>query len=215
MILVSYVFLGINGADLSINDYIISTNYGSSNEGYTINSILFYAIIYLGIPYLILLGINEKQQLIYYELIRQKTMNKWIFKNILAALQYSCLYLMVTFLIMIGTSYKNYQELLSIDGEILYQYFINGSLQIFFYSLIILLTYSITGKITYALYLNLGLIILLLPVININHILPIGLNAMGMLEDRTPYQLSLQLLIAILMITMILILVNRKRTIPQ
>ncbi|MGD6732815.1 hypothetical protein AABM06_04080, partial [Listeria ivanovii] len=76
-------------------------------------------------------------------------------------------------------------------------------------------TYSITGKITYALYLNLGLIILLLPVININHILPIGLNAMGMLEDRTPYQLSLQLLIAILMITMILILVNRKRTIPQ
>ncbi|MGC7137874.1 hypothetical protein AABM04_01150 [Listeria ivanovii] len=215
VILVSYVFLGINGADLSINDYIISTNYGSSNEGYTINSILFYAIIYLGIPYLILLGINEKQQLIYYELIRQKTMNKWIFKNILAALQYSCLYLMVTFLIMIGSSYKNYQELLSIDGEILYQYFINGSLQIFFYSLIILLTYSITGKITYALYLNLGLIILLLPVININHILPIGLNAMGMLEDRTPYQLSLQLLIAILMITMILILVNRKRTIPQ
>lgn len=162
--------------------------YGLSEQGFNFNQYIFSCIVFLGFTYLFQLHLSSiLSSRLYYLVIRYKSIERWFVEFIKSFILGIFVLLIVLFLITIfhglilGQSLNLYVSLVSWAPltQILYQFFINGFLQILNYLLIIFIISWIFKDVFYSL-IAVGIILVtMVPAINVYQILPFGLNSLG------------------------------------
>ncbi|GAA3896265.1 hypothetical protein GCM10022628_20310 [Anoxybacillus suryakundensis] len=178
---------------------------GVSAERFAYIPFFFYAVVFLGFTYLLQLFFlsNELEQLSYYKIIRFRSLNKWFWSWMKKFIVITFFFLMILFVLSLAvavcfqTNIDGYVTLLSKPlHEMIYHFFMNGFLQIMFYISLIFIVSWISKESIYGVVLISICMIVMLPHINVNGIIPIGLNSMVYLVDYSPYYLTMILMIA-------------------
>ena len=206
------VFLGLSstlleydGMGQTVGDFIFLKFYGAGSSGFSLLSLLYYLIVFLGFAYFIQVYLNDfvSQQLTYY-LIRYKSYRAW-FHSLMIRLSI----VILGFLLGLGLLasllglVKGYQfsfqvrlETVSLTIlELVIHFLLNGFLQLLNYALILLI---VTWLVQEAIYGLLGLgtfMVLMLPSINMGQVLPMGLNSFGLLDQVSLLGLTFRLVL--------------------
>lgn len=185
-------------SNMSFENLLAQTFYGSNSNFISYDSFLRYAVLTLGILYFIQLKLgSEFDGFRFYKLIRYHSLNRWaanlFFRTgieIMSALLTWFLIVVVAG-VLTGVSFRMTPKF----WIILFHYLVNGTLQVLFYSLVMFVIFWNSRQIA-----NQGIIViscllvLMLPHINTSHIIPIGLSAMSYLTLATAKQVFVTLL---------------------
>ncbi len=212
LIYTTLVFLGLSstlleydGMGQTVGDFIFLKFYGVASTGFSLLSLLYYLIVFLGFAYFFQVYLNDfvSQQLTYY-LIRYKSYRAW-FHSLMIRLSI----VILGFLLGLGLLasllglVKGYQfsfqvrlETVSLTTlELVIHFLLNGFLQLLNYALILLI---VTWLVQEAIYGLLGLgtfMVLMLPSINMSQVLPMGLNSFGLLDQVSLLGLTFRLVL--------------------
>ncbi|WP_075039469.1 hypothetical protein [Anoxybacillus sp. MB8] len=194
----------VRSADVTIFDVFVMSFAGVSAERFAYMPFFFYAIVFFGFTYLVQLLFlsNELEQLSYYKMIRFRSLNKWFWSWMKKFIVITIFFLMILFVLSLAVAVcfranvDGYVTLLSKPlHEMIYHFFMNGFLQIMFYISLIFIVSWISKESIYGVVLISICMIVMLPHINVNGIIPVGLNSMVYLADYSPYYLTTILLI--------------------
>lgn len=209
------------GSAKTVWDQFIITFLGGAQNGFNLKAFLSYFIIYVGFIYLVQLYLQRAlREIGYYNLLRYNSVNKWFWNWFRKIIFYIGLYLLslslfsLTLSFLVGSSLKIY---ISIDNtitmyEMFYHFFINGYLQLLFYTLFVFIIAWFYKEVFYSLVGISILSIFMFPGLNVKLIIPYGLNSMGyILNGHSTYHMSLVLLTWIIIeIIVILYIFNKK-----
>ncbi|WP_104176426.1 hypothetical protein [Cryobacterium sp. Y50] len=175
----------------SPTDLLFVAFYGVSASGYTWTLYLFHSTVFLGFAYLFQLRLTEELDArIYYVALRRGSPLRWLARFVLPVVGRAPLLLLplaaMTFVVAVLGNFTGSNsdaiEGIPHPGWILYQFFVNGTLQLLCYVLITFIVSWVSGR-TVAGLLALGTILVLsLPALNVGQLLPAALNSMGYLE---------------------------------
>ncbi|WP_338705508.1 hypothetical protein [Priestia aryabhattai] len=190
---------------------------GVSNEGFNFNNYIFSCIAFLGFVYLFQLYLNRiMTERLYYLVIRYKSIETW-FVQLLKGTFLTIPILLLGFLlitisvgILLGQSLDYKITIVNSVplNYIIYHFFINGSLQLVNYVLIIFIISWISKEVFHSL-IGIGIMMLLmLPMININGILPIGLNSLGYITNNFSDVIKITIILFIYLIIELFIIIN-------
>ncbi|EPZ38956.1 putative permease [Anoxybacillus ayderensis] len=195
----------VRSSDITILDVFVMSFAGVSAERFAYIPFFFYAVVFFGFTYLLQLFFlsNELEQLSYYKIIRFRSLNKWFWSWMKKFIVITFFFLMILFVLSLAvavcfqTNIDGYVTLLSKPlHEMIYHFFMNGFLQIMFYISLIFIVSWISNESIYGVVLISICMIVMLPRVNVNGIIPIGLNSMVYLVDYSPYYLTMILMIA-------------------
>lgn len=177
---------------VTVWDIIYGCFYGVSPVGgFSLLPYLFYVVVFLGIVYLYQVHITEYfSNCFSYDAIRHGSLFRWFVKLSakIALIAIVLLFILVMLTIIVGIV-SGYRLTLTVtvrsDIEpfhVLYQFLVNGWLQIINSVMIVFITAWLSKDISYNL-IVLGLLMLaVMPMINVGGWLPAGLNSMGYLN---------------------------------
>lgn len=182
--------------------------YGVSSTGFSLYTYIFYFIVYFGYPFIFKnYFFNLINGEIYYLLIRYKSLNIWFKKIVFRSILNSFLIILTLFVFTILISMAmglEFTNILTIRGDIkpyvlVYQFVINGFLQIINYILILFILVSVSKKVEYVLLGSGILLILGLPILNEYAIFPIALNSLGYIYNdfSTAFVITFKLILYI------------------
>ncbi|WP_249365326.1 permease [Cytobacillus citreus] len=194
---------------------------GGSLNGFNLKAFFSYFIIYVGFIYLIQLYLQrELREIGYYKLLRYHSVNKWFWSWYKKIIIYIGLYLLSLSLFSLILSFLTGSSLsfyISIKDtitiyETLFHFFVNGYLQLLFYTLFVFIIAWLCKETFYSLVGISILSIFMFPGLNAKLIMPYGLNSMGyILNGHSTYYISLVLSIWIIVeIIVILYIFNKK-----
>ncbi|WP_165842379.1 hypothetical protein [Paenibacillus xerothermodurans] len=196
--------------------------YGVSEEGFSLYVYIYFCIVFLGFVYLFQLHLSHVLNgHIYYLMIRYKSFYRWFIqlmkKTALGVLALLVLLAVITIVIGViqGRTLERYaaQNISELYPYMLYQFFINGFLQLLNYILIVFIISWIWQEATYSL-IALGVLFVAgLPLLNTNQWLPSGLNSMGYVagDSNGVFHITIVLAIYLLIEIGIIVYLFRKR----
>ena len=204
------VFLGLfsdlleyDGMGQTVGDFIFLKFYGVGSSGYSLLSLLYYLIVFLGFVYFFQVYLTNfvSQQLTYY-LIRYKSYRAW-FHSLLIGLSLAILVFLLGLALLASLlglvkgyqfSYQVKMDTVNLSALALVVHFIlNGFLQLMNYGLLLLIVTWLVQDAIYGL-LSLGIfMVLMLPNINIGQVFPMGLNSFGLLDQESLLGLTFRL----------------------
>lgn len=182
----TYVY-ELGGAANSPLDVLWVAFYGVSAEGFSLNLYLFHSIVFLGFVYLFQIALSgELSARIYYVTLRCGSAPRWFIRFLLTPIARIPLVLLamlgVTVVIFLGGAQlaPGGTPVAGPDpGWLLYQFFVNGALQLVCYLLIVFVVTWVTGH-PFAGLVTLGtLLVLGIPALNAARIFPAALNSLG------------------------------------
>lgn len=196
--------ISIEDSNGTILDILALSFQGTSSLAFTYTSFFYYSIVFFGLVYLITAKIStEIERIGYYKIIRFRNLEKWFwswFKNILLGV---IILLLIIFMMTVimgairGIEINFDVFLFNADAyTILFQFLINGFLQICFYILLIFILAWTRKESSQGLILISIFMVVMLPGINPEGILPVGLNSMVYLLDHSLYHITLILLLS-------------------
>ncbi|PAF36233.1 hypothetical protein CHH58_13355 [Terribacillus saccharophilus] len=196
----------------TILDVLVLSFQGSNSESFSYFSFFYYSIVFFGLTYLINLDISrEIEQIGYYKIIRYRNLEKWFWswfrKFLLKVIFFLLLLGMFSIIIgaIVGLKTNFDVTVLYVDWyTILYHFIINGFLQITFYILSVFIISWGKREASYGLILISIFMVLMLPGINQQGVIPVGLNSLVNLLEHSPYRITLVLLIANIMIYLLI-----------
>ncbi len=207
----------------TLTDVLYAAFFGVSQEGFEWNLYLYQAIVFLGFTYLFLLALdNELSGRIYYVALRHGTGQQWFLRfmrpfasrlGLLLVGLVSAAYLVS----LLGRGQPTSAPPARIPGEhaqMLYQFFVNGVLQVGCYLLIVFVVAWLSGRPMAGLFALGGLLIAGMPIVNGALIFPAALNSLGYVdlgwEGLVRITMVLILYLAVLLISALLIVRNPK-----
>lgn len=203
--------LGIFSVSISIGtgkgtilDVLLLSFQGSSSKSFAYSSFFYYSIVFFGLVYLINSDISrEIDRMGYYKIIRFRNLEKWFwswFKKLLLRVIVLLLLLLIFPIIagaILGMKINFNVTVFHTDPyTVLYHFFFNGFLQIVFYILSVFIISWTRKEAWHGLILISIFMVLMLPGINQQGLIPVGLNSMVYLLHYSPYRITLVLLIA-------------------
>ncbi|PKU50960.1 hypothetical protein CRI88_14875 [Lysinibacillus fusiformis] len=210
--IVVYLFVLVLGtyfmADTRSNtviDLFLLNFFGTSSEGYTFLSYLYYIVIFFGFLYLAQIYLaSEFSELSYYKIIRYNSMFKWMGEWLRNILLMAILYLFFIFILTLTVAYfKGIEFSFRVTvvedmkfTSLLYHFFINGFLQISIY-ILLSITLQIVSKSSSTNLVTIGIFIaLLFPGYKY---IPVGLNGYShLIYGTSPMIVSLYLILIVL-----------------
>lgn len=190
---------------VTTGDSLILIFAGGSQVTFQLKSFLAYFFIYMTFIYLLQVQLQKKiNETGYYQLIRYKSTNKWIFQWFKKVCTGIVVYLIFLFISAVGISFLFNQGLdftVTIqDGvtfyQIIYHFFVNGFLQLVVYILFIFIVSWWSKEVFHSL---VGIVLILLfmfPNMNSFLYIPSGLNSMFyILEGNSIYKISIILFV--------------------
>jgi hypothetical protein len=206
---------------VTIWDQFLIHFFGGSQNGYNLKAFLSYFIIYFGFIFFIQLSLQkELSNTGYYKLLRFQSVNKWFWNWFKKIPIYVMLYLLILVLFSIvisvfsGLSLSHQITLNKTTSiyEVVYQFFINGFLQLLFYAVFTFIIAWLSKETFYSFIATSILSIFMFPGLNNNLIIPSGLNSMSyILDDHSIYKISIVLSIWLLLgIIVTLYFLNKK-----
>ncbi|GGA33547.1 hypothetical protein [Paenibacillus physcomitrellae] len=190
----------------SIWDYFYGQFFGLSKDGFSLTLYLFYCLVFFGAVYLFQYQLNEfTNGLMYYQVLRYRSYYRWFIKLLFRNTVF--LSLMLVFLallvLLIGLAKglaleARIPSLPAVSlNQLVYQYFVNGLLQLLNYWLIVFIVHWIWNKNSSNL-ATLGILVGT-GMINSAQFLPVGLNSLGFLsgDHKDLFMTSLKLLLGI------------------
>lgn len=196
--------ISIESGKATILDVLVLSFQGSSSDSFAYSSFFYYSIVFFGLVYLINSDISrEIDQMGYYKIIRYRNLEKWFwswFKKLLLRV-FTLLLLFVILSIIVGTVVGmkinfNVTVFHTDSYTVLYHFFINGFLQIVFYILSVFIISWVRKEASHGLILISIFMVLMLPGINQQGVIPVGLNSLVYLLNYSPYSITLVLLLA-------------------
>ncbi|MCM3799403.1 permease [Caldifermentibacillus hisashii] len=194
---------------VTIWDQFLINFFGGSQNGYNLKAFLSYFIIYFGFIFLIQLSLQkELNNTGYYKLLRFQSVNKWFWNWFKKIPIYVTLYLIILVLVSLvisvfsGLSLSHQITLNKTTSinEVVYQFFINGFLQLLFYAVFTFIIAWLSKETFYSFIATSILSIFMFPGLNNNLIIPSGLNSMSyILDDHSIYKISIVLSIWLLL----------------
>lgn len=178
----------LHGETNAPTDVLLAAFYGVSADGFKWNLYLYSSIVFLGFAYLFLLALdNELNGRIYYVALRHGTATRWLARfllpfagralSLLAALFAGAV---LTSLLGSPSGGGNAAAALDLDrGWLVYQFFVNGTLQLLCYLLIVFVTAWLSSRPMTGLFALACLLVATLPTLNSAQLLPAGLNSLG------------------------------------
>jgi hypothetical protein len=169
-------------------DVLFVAFYGVSAAGFEWNLYMYHSIVFLGFAYLFLLALdNELKARIYYVVLRHGSTMKWLSRFLTPFAGWSMLLLGVLFIGALlswtmGRSGTNSPGIEPNIGLLLYQFFVNGTLQLLCYILLFFLVGWLSGQSMAGLFALAGLLVAGLPSVNVYRVLPAALNSLGYVE---------------------------------
>jgi len=200
---------------LSFWEVFIGTFIGTTNEMFNLLSFAFYVVVFLGAVYLVQLQLQRYlSEVSFYTMIRYRSINKWFlswFPGILKTITVLLLALLVgtiSIAILKGYSISVPENLF----ETLYQFMVNGFLQLLFYVLLVIIISVATKDVLKSFISLLVLTVFMLPGFRMNNLMPVGLNSMGyVIENSSVFLTSIRLTIYVAVETIVLLyLLNKK-----
>ncbi len=201
--------------ELTIWEGVIVTFMGTTNEIFDLISLVFYILVFLGVVYFVQLRLQKYlSEMSYYTMIRYRSMNKWFLSwfpgilKIITVLLLALLAGIISIAFLKGHSITVPENLF----EILYQFIVNGFLQLLFYVLLVVIISFVTKDVFKSFIALLTLTVFMLPGFRLNNLIPVGLNSMGyILENLSVFLISVKLTIYIAIETIVLLyLLNKK-----
>lgn len=188
----------------TILDILAISFQGTSSLAFTYSSFFYYSTVFFGLVYLITIKISkELEKMSYYKIIRFRNLEKWFWswfiKILLGIFTFLLtILIMVTFIGAIRGVEIKFEALLfnAEANKIVFQFLINGFLQICFYTLLIFILIWTRKESAQGLILISIFMIVMLPGINQQGLLPVGLNSMVYLLDYSVYYLTFILLVS-------------------
>lgn len=171
-------------------DVLFAAFYGVSAEGFEWNLYLYHSIVFLGFAYLFLLALdNELKARIYYVALRHGSPTRWLSHFLLpfakrAPIMLAALFTGALLISMAGSSNATGNAVTNLAPErgwMLYQFFVNGTLQLLCYVLLVFSVSWLSGRPTAGLFALAGLLVAGLPAVNSSRLLPAALNSLGYL----------------------------------
>lgn len=204
-----------SNGELSIWDGFIVTFMGTTNEIFTLISFTFYIVVFLGAVYFVQLRLQRYlSEMSYYTMIRYRSINKWFlscFPGILKTITILLLILLsgtISIAMLKGYSITVPENVF----EILYQFIVNGFLQLLFYVIFVIIISFATKDVFKSFTTLLTLTVFMLPGFRLNNLIPVGLNSMGyVLEGYSVFFISIKLAVYIAIeVIVLLYLFNKK-----
>lgn len=204
-----------SNGELSIWDGFIVTFMGTTNEIFTLISFAFYIVVFLGAVYFVQLRLQRYlSEMSYYTMIRYRSINKWFlgwFPGILKTITILLLILLsgtISIAMLKGYSITVPENVF----EILYQFIVNGFLQLLFYVIFVIIISFATKDVFKSFTTLLTLTVFMLPGFRLNNLIPVGLNSMGyVLEGYSVFFISIKLAVYIAIeVIVLLYLFNKK-----
>lgn len=201
--------------NLSFWEVFIGTFIGTTNEMFNLLSFAFYVVVFLGAVYFVQLQLQRYlSEVSFYTMIRYRSINKWFlswFPGILKTITILLLALLVgtiSIAILKGYSISVPENLF----ETLYQFMVNGFLQLLFYVLLVIIISVATKDVLKSFISLLVLTVFMLPGFRMNNFMPVGLNSMGyVIENSSVFLTSVKLTIYVAVETIVLLyLLNKK-----
>lgn len=166
--------------------------FGVSSTGFSFYTYVFFCIIFLGYPIInqnLLFNVINGE--VNYILIRYKSFSTFLKKELIKIILNSFFIILILFLLTTFMSLAmdlEIKNIISVKRNIepkilIYQFLVNGFLQIINYCLILFIVICWTKKINYVLLFTGILMVLGLPTININTIFPMALNSLGYVSN--------------------------------
>ncbi|WP_176557810.1 hypothetical protein [Sporolactobacillus terrae] len=194
----------LHSSQYTVIDFLVLSFKGVRSEDFMLFPFFYYSIVFFGFVYLMNRNIGKEMVLMsYYKMIRFRSVTKWFwswfyvvlikiigFLFYLAGISLWIAILMQTKINFHATIYRN--TLI----EIIYQFFINGFLQLVFYLLILFIILWISKEPTYGLITISIFMLFLLPEMNPGGFVPVGLNGFGYLQNYSPLRITIILLLA-------------------
>ncbi len=176
---------------------------GSSQIGFSLKAFLSYFVIYFGFIYLIQLFLQrELRETGYYKLIRYRSVFNWFwswFKKIIIRIVFYLFALSICSFILSSLTGLSISFRITVADtnsiyEMLYHFFVNGFLQLLFYTLFVFIIAWISTEAFYSLAGISVLSTFMFPGLNTKLVIPSGLNSLGnILNGHSPYMISLVL----------------------
>jgi hypothetical protein len=204
----------ING-DFSIEDILIGTFFGTTNDMFSLLSFAYYVVVFVGFVYFVQLLLQRYlSEMSFYTMIRYRSMNKWFLSWFPSILKSIIILLGSLFVATISIAMFYGIPLTLSDNwfQIIYHFMLNGFLQVLFYVLFVIIVSLFTKDVFKSFIALLVLTIFMLPGFRLNNFIPVGLNSMGYLvENVSIYSISFTLVGYIVIETIVLlILLNKK-----
>ncbi|MDI3311470.1 MAG: hypothetical protein QJR05_08615 [Thermoanaerobacterium sp.] len=201
--------------ELSVWDILIVTFSGTTNEMFSLVSFVYHVVVFMGFVYLFQLLLHKYlSEMSYYMLIRYKSMYRWFlswFPKIIIGIWLLLLTLFsvtIFIAVLIGYELTVPQNLF----KIIYHFMINGFLQLLFYVLFVITVSLFTKDVFKSFITLLALTVFMLPDFSLYNSIPVGLNSMAyMLEKTSVFLTSAKLFGYILIETIILLFLLNKR----
>lgn len=182
-----------SASDITILDGIVISFYGITSENGHFLNLLKYIITFWGLVYFTQISFDKEMNgNLYYKIIRYRAADKWFFHWVKGIIIYLIKALMVLFIcgIIIGCFLGNSKIVIESNLfynvtllKTLYQFFVNGLLQLLFY---ILLVSTIAWKTRNTFVSLIGLfftMVFMLPGVNRYYLFPISLNSLAFVVE--------------------------------
>lgn len=201
--------------DVTIWNILTMAFIGTTDEMYSLLSFAYYVVIFVGFVYFVQLLLQRYlSEMSYFTIIRYQSMNRWflswfpkIVKSIIVLL-FSLMAATISLAVLKGYAFTVTDNMF----ETIYQFMINGFLQLLFYVLFVIIVSLLTKDVLKSFISLLILTIFMLPSFRFNNLIPVGLNSMGyLLENAQVFLISFKLIgyIAVQAIVLLLLL-NKK-----
>ena len=217
-VLVLGTYFMVDSRSLTVSDLFLLNFFGTSSEGYTLLSYMYYIVVFIGFLYLVQVYLaREFSEMSYYKIIRYSSMFKWMSEWFSKIILMTVTHLIFMFFVTLTVGYAKGLEF-SLQASVsknvdflslLYHFFINGILQISVYLLLLVILQMISKTNS----INLILIGILLSLLFLGHkYVPVGLNGYSHLIYGTPpIHISIYLSLIILVEGIILFYVLNKK----
>lgn len=182
------------GKSVTVWDALYLRFYGVSPEGaFSLLSFLFYVVVFMGFVYLFQVYITEYLSgRFYYDAIRYRSLLS-LFARLGSKIGLGAVTLLVALIVLtvvVGlTTGQTFEPKITVQpdvnfNQVLYQFLINGWLQIMSGIMIVFITAWLFKEATYSLIAQGVLVLAVLPMVNVGGLLPAGLNSMGYISGQ-------------------------------
>lgn len=182
------------GESVTVWDTLYLRFYGVSPEaGFSLLSFLFYVVVFMGFVYLFQVYITEYLSgRFYYVAIRSRSLYR-LFARLGIQVGVGAAMLLVTLVVLTIVfslaSGQTFEPEVTVHSDVnfnqvLYQFLINGWLQIMSGIMIVFITAWLFKEASYSLIAQGVLVLAALPIINVGNWLPSGLNSMGYVNGK-------------------------------
>ena len=217
-VLVSGTYFMVDSRSITVSDLFLLNFFGTSSEGYTLLSYMYYIVAFIGFLYLVQVYLSrEFSEMSYYKIIRYSSMFKWMGEWLSKIIIMAIVHLTFMFFMTLTVGYlKGLEFSLQVSvsknmdfSSLLYHFFINGILQICVYLLLLVILQMISKNSS----INLISIGILLSLLFLGHrYVPVGLNGYShLIHGTSPIHISIYLSLVILVEGIILFYVLNKK----